>query len=83
MGGLGKKMNPGGGCHGSYHCLVDDDQVIPLMEQRRPDHHIVCSLLQAAVWLSSRGVVPSEADIQRDIDKVRTKVTHIRPKSEL
>lgn len=75
-------MNPGGDCHGSYHCLVDDDQEIPLMERRRPDHHIVCSALQSSAWLSSRGVVPSEADSQREIE-AGMKVTHIRPKSEL
>lgn len=70
MGTLKKKTNPGGDCHGSYHCLVGDDQGIPPMEQKRPDHRIVYIPLQTLAWLSSRGVVPSETDNQRGIDKL-------------
>ena len=69
MGTLRKKTNPGGDCHGSYHCLVDDDQEIP-MEQKRPDHRIVYYPLQTLAWLSSRGVVPSKTDSQHEIDKL-------------
>jgi hypothetical protein len=68
MGGRRKETNPGGSYHGSYRCLVDDDQGIPLMEQRRLGHHIVCSP-QASEWISSRGVVPSETNSQRKIDE--------------
>jgi hypothetical protein len=41
MEALRKKTNPGGDCHGSYHCLVDDDRGIPPKEQKRPDRRIV------------------------------------------
>ncbi len=64
------ETNPGGDCHRNCHCLVDDDQGIPPTEQKRPDHHIVYSPLQTLARISSRGVVPSETDDQREIDKV-------------
>ena len=83
MGRLTKETNPGGNCHGSYRCLVDDDQGIPPMEQRRLDRHIVCSPLQASAWISSRDAVPGETDSQREIDKIRMKATHVRPKRKL
>ena len=70
MGAPRKKTNPGGDCRGSCHCLVDDDQEIPPMEQRHPDHRIVYYSLQTLAWLSSRGAVPSETDDQREVDKL-------------
>ena len=69
MGPLRKKTNPGGDCHGSYHCLGDGDQGIPPMGQKRPDHRIVYEPLQTLGWPFSRGVVPSETDNQREIDQ--------------
>lgn len=66
-GTLRKKTNPGD-CHGSYRCLVGDDQGIPPMERKRLDHRIVYTPLQTLAWLSCRGVVPRETDNQREID---------------
>jgi len=73
MEGLGKKTNLGGDYCRSCHCFVDDDQGTPPVEQKRLDHHIVYSPLQTSAWISSRGVVPSESDNQREIDKTEMK----------